>query len=71
MKALGFLAVVAIVFGIALGVQYLIWSLWCWTLPQIWENGPKGIIAPSFWLFWAATFLLSIVGKLLFKSSKE
>jgi hypothetical protein len=66
-----FIAAGAGIFFFAMGIQWLLWCLYCWVMPQVWASGPQNIIAPSFWLFWAMTFLLSIFGKLLFKSSKE
>jgi hypothetical protein len=47
----------------ALGIYWLFWMLWCWVLPQLWPTGPANIIAPGYWLFAGAFFLLSIIGK--------
>lgn len=59
------LAAVAIV-AFVLGVYWLLWELWCWVLPQVWENGPPKLVKPDFWLFAGAWFLASLVGRAMF-----
>lgn len=50
----------------ALGIDWLIWTLWCWAIPQIWPTGPENLIHPGFLLFVAITLLVSYVGRMLF-----
>lgn len=58
-KAIVFLLAFAATIAAALGADWLLWKLWIWVLPQIWASGPSGFIRPGFWLFVAATTLLS------------
>ena len=63
--------VVLMVVAVALGVYWLLWLLWCWVMPQLWAGGPQNLISPSYWLFAAAWFLMTLVGRALFKSDKK
>ncbi len=64
----------AIVVGLALGGAlalaffWVIHSLWCWVLPQLWPSGPTVLIQPSYWLFVGAWVLATLVGGAVFKS---
>lgn len=61
-KIAWFIVVATFALGVVgLGVDWLLWKLWRWVLPQIWDAGPKGFISPGFWLFVAATTLLSML----------
>ena len=68
-----FLVIIAIAafLGFLLGIDWLIWKLWLWVLPQIWTTGPENLIRPGFWLFVAVWFLMGCVGSCLFSSSKS
>lgn len=68
---IAFLFGAGIFLGLVLGFYWLIWSLWCWVLPQIWIGGPENIVSPGFWLFAGAFFLMSIVGKAVFGRSSK
>ena len=52
--------------AIILGAYWLIWTVWCWAVPQLWIGGPANIVAPDFGVFVAALFLLSVIGRSLF-----
>jgi hypothetical protein len=56
---------------VVLCVWWLMWKLWGWVLPQLWADGPTALIHPSYWLFAAGWFLLSLVGRALFGRSKS
>jgi len=57
--------------ALVLGAYWLMWLLWCWVLPQLWPSGPQSFIAPGYWLFAAAWFLLSLVGRAIFGRSNQ
>lgn len=63
----------AIIVSIAaiFGIMWLIWSLWCWVLPQIYPSGPANLLAPSYWLFVGTWVLVSFVGRLIFGRSRS
>lgn len=62
---------IAAIIGVALGGFWLVWLLWCFVLPQLWGNGPAALIRPGYWLFIGMWFLLGLVGRALFGSSKS
>ena len=64
--SIGGIVMVAIFAAIFLGIDWLLWSLWCWVLPQLWPTGPDNLVNPGFWLFVAAAFLLSCIGRMVF-----
>lgn len=56
---------VLLVFAVAvtLGLYWLMWIIWTWTLPQLWQDGPEQFINPGYWLFSATLFLLGVIGR--------
>lgn len=70
-KVIEFIFVAVFVSAIVLGIFWLMWSLWCWVLPQVWVGGPENIVAPGYWLFAACWCLASWIGKAIFGRSSE
>lgn len=68
---IGTVLAVLFVIAVALGAYWLLWTLWCWVLPQVWIAGPENIIHPNFWLFAAAWFLLTLFGRAVFGRSEK
>lgn len=60
----------AAILAFVLGIYWLLWSLWCFVIPQLWVSGPENFTHPSFWLFAAAWVLFVIVGKSIFSRAK-
>jgi multisubunit Na+/H+ antiporter MnhB subunit len=52
---------IAVIMLLSLALSGAIWLLWCWVMPQLWTTGPKNVVSPSFWLFYALLFLLGLV----------
>lgn len=65
-KGMQLVLAVCFLIGIVLGITALIWLLWCWAMPQIWESGPRNIIDPGFWLFAVCWFLFGCAGRAIF-----
>ncbi len=70
-KVLGFLIAAVFIVGILLGIDWLLWTAWCWALPQIYPTGPEGFIRPGFWLFVVCALLVSWIGRMVFGRSKD
>ena len=68
---IAFLIGLVVCIPLILGVYWLIWSAWCWALPQLWPTGPVGLIEPGYWLFVVSLLLLSLIGKTIFGGSKK
>lgn len=64
-KIIVFVISVALIIAIILIPTWCVWVVWCWVLPQVWPTGPAGLIEPSFWLFYAMFFLLSVIGRIV------
>ena len=60
-KFIAIVLAVPLVVALILGADWLVWKLWCWVLPQLWPDGPAGLIAPGFWLFVGLWTLLMLV----------
>jgi hypothetical protein len=69
-KLIAGVGIVAVVAAFWVGIMWLIWSLWCWVLPQVYEGGPHNLIAPGFWLFAACWTLAGMVGRSIFGRGK-
>lgn len=71
MKYLGYLIGAALVIGLVLGLYGLLWLGWCWMMPQLWQDGPKNIVSPSYWLFVVAFLVLTVIGRAVFGGGKK
>lgn len=60
-NGLGALLVFAIITLVCWGFWWLLWSLWCFVLPQVYPTGPEGLIRPSYWLFVGMWLLFLLV----------
>jgi hypothetical protein len=70
-KLIWFLVVAVLAVAIMLGAYWLLWLLWLWVLPQIYPSGPSALISPGYWLFSAAWFLATLIGKGIFGSRSK
>lgn len=70
-KLIAGVGLVAVVAAMWAGIMWLIWTLWCGVLPQIYPTGPQGLIAPGFWLFAGAWTLMGMIGRSIFGGSKS
>lgn len=66
LKAAAIFCILAGSVTLAMGVWWLLWSLWTFVLPQVWPTGPEGLIRPGYWLFagmWTLFVLITWVIK--------
>ena len=65
-KFIGFAIFATFLIGTWTVIMWGLWSLWGWVLPQVYEGGPKNIVAPGFWLFAGCWTLVAMVGRAVF-----
>jgi len=70
MKLLEFALVAAFAAAMVLGVYWVLWSLWCWVMPQLWATGPDNVVRPGFWLFSGVWLLIAFLGRAMFGGGK-
>lgn len=57
-------------FLIALGIEWLIWKLWLYVIPNLFPSASENLKNPSFWLFVGGWTLMCMILRQL-KSSKD
>jgi hypothetical protein len=57
--------VVTMIIGVTLGMIFLLWLLWTWVMPQLWQTGPGNFIKPNYWLFTGAWILFGTLLKVI------
>lgn len=51
----------------AMGIWWLVWKLWLFVVPGLFETGPEMLLHPTYWQFVGMLFLASIIGRILFR----
>lgn len=64
-KVIVWLGAIVLVGALVLGIDWGLWKLWLWVLPQLYPTGPVNVVQPGFWLFVGATTLLGFAFRLI------
>lgn len=60
-KVIAIIIVVPLVILLLLGIDFALWKLYCWFMPQLFPSGSIALIKPGFWVFVAATTFFSFL----------
>ena len=60
---IGFLAVIAIVVGVAALPAFVTWELWVHVVPALFPGTSPALAHPSFLVFWGAFVLLGMLAR--------
>lgn len=65
-KLFALLVLVLMVSTVGSAIIWIIWSAWCWVMPQLWPDGPEKLINPGYLLFLVSWLLIGVVGRRVF-----